>query len=156
MNKKDNNKTKKSFWIKFKEWLLSDNLNAVAYVVRIIWYCTCMLACIIYVKNNWNTLSQVNFYDGVTLESVVFLFMIALATMPFIKKFDILGVKVETNNNITKNNEEILKIISDDVLNKLNNKNLDDKSINNINQKSKEEILNQLEKSVKLIKKEEE
>lgn len=114
---KDRNKLK---WEKFKKWLSSDDFNVVLYLLRsswytlrIVWYFICLGFSTYYVITKWDTLSLVNFYYGITLESVIFLMWVGFIIIPFIKKIDIFGVKVETSTESHSFNFEVPEKIDD-------------------------------------------
>lgn len=90
----------KLIWTKFKKWLSSENFTVTLYILRAVWYLTCFSFCSYYVVSNWSNLSKITLYDGITLESFIFFILIWLTIMPFIKKIELVGFKVETNMGV--------------------------------------------------------
>lgn len=113
MKKVKNNK-KGTFINIFK----SDGYKITIFLGRIVWYLILMIVSSFHVINNWDLLVNINMYETLTGEIIIFVIWLILLMMPFLKGIELFGIKLTSPENplntISKNAvEDAVKGVKD-------------------------------------------
>ena len=115
-----------------KSIIISDDYNIVVYIFKKVVYILVVLLLLCYLYNDWINIENINLYKELSPKIILLIFVLIMLVLPFIKTFEILGLKLDmkekelvkgtekaVNDAIFKlKQEKITKVTMDD-LNKL-------------------------------------
>ena len=115
-----------------KSIIVSDDYNIIVYIFKKVVYILVVLLLLCYLYNDWINIKNINLYKELSPKIILLIFVLIMLVLPFIKTFEILGLKLDmkekelvkgtekaVNDAIFKlKQEKITKVTMDD-LNKL-------------------------------------